>query len=86
MPPAQEEVKVTTRLSGQLFCSTAVCPWARPPYLCVQPEDTVRGVLHPPVEVHRQHVLRPRLLPWVSVAQPVISFFNLEDSEDGISQ
>lgn len=38
-------------------------------------------MFHSPVEVHRQHVLRPRFLPRVPVAQPIISFFNLEEQQ-----
>lgn len=47
-------------------------------YLCVQPLDALRGVLHSPVEVHRQHVLGPGLLPGVAVAQPVVRLLHLE--------
>lgn len=50
----------------------------RPWYLCVQPAHALGAVLHSPVEVHGQHVLRPRLLPGVPVAQPVIRLLHLE--------
>lgn len=58
-------------------------------YLGVHPLGAGGRVLHPAVEVHRQHVLRTGFLPGVAVPEPVVGFFHLprgSESSDRATQ
>ena len=52
-------------------------------YLSVDPLGAIFRLLHSSIEVNRQHVLRARLLPGVSMSQPIIGLLHLCESQSG---
>lgn len=70
---------VVLHATYSLCCTTQNAKGEDTAYLGVDPLDPRVAVLYSPVEVHRQHELRAGLLPGVSMPEPVVCLFYLQE-------